>query len=290
MRVRTGELIGILIVIALLLQAVPVSFASQEDIEAALSRQLPSEVFERPLAPGPPPPLHERLLGQGGLMSGAKAPLGPPGTSNRGPNVYRQRVTGVVLIAAGDVIGTGAVISPSGDIITNAHVVEKAHRAQGEEWLAVWFKPGEGTRPDRDRFLLAKVLYKDVQRDLALVRLVNPLPSTATIIPLATATPEIGQPVFVIGHPKTFLWSFTQGFISQLRPEHRWSYADNIPRVATAIQTQAPVNPGNSGGPLLNDDGLMVGVVIGAPAETEGMFFAVAVQHVRDLLSRRSVK
>jgi S1-C subfamily serine protease len=150
----------------------------------------------------------------------------------------------------------------------------------------VWFKPAGSTAVDRDTFLVAKVIHKDVGRDLAHIRIVSKLPPKAAALPLGEAAPAVGQGVFVIGHPKGYLWSLTQGIVAQVRPNHRWSYADNIPRMATAIQTQAPVNPGNSGGPLLDEGGRMIGVVVGAPTGGEGMFFAVAVQHVRDLLGR----
>lgn len=290
MGARIVRPVVIAVAIAVLAQVAPRSVASQEDVWVDLSRQLPHDLFNRAVAPPPWPSLHERLLTPaapaGSPPPGVKAPLWGGSVTNRGPIVYRESVNGVVLIAARNGIGTGALISSAGDIITNAHVVERSHRARGQEWMAVWIKPAEAARAGRDNFLLGRIVHKDLQRDLALVRLVNAPPPTAKIIPLATVIPEIGQPVFAIGHPKTLLWSFIQGIVSQVRAEHRWSYADNVPRMGTAIQTQAPVNPGNSGGPLLNEDGFMVGVVVGSPSESEGIFFAVAVQHVHELLTR----
>ena len=98
--------------------------------------------------------------------------------------------------------------------------------------------------------------------------------------------PAVGQEVFTIGHPKTYLWSFGQGVVSQIRPDYQWRYRDGIQRSTTTIQTQAPVSPGNSGGPLLDQEGAVVGIVAGSAAETDGVHFAVAVQHVRELLPR----
>ena len=112
------------------------------------------------------------------------------------------------------------------------------------------------------------------------------MPPTATVVPLAAVVPDVGQDVFTIGHPRTYAWSFTQGVVSQIHHDYRWRYDDGVQRTATAIQTQAPINPGNSGGPLLNDAGAMVGVVVGSAAEAHGACFAVAVQHVRELLTR----
>lgn len=217
--------------------------------------------------------------------------LGPPpltfrGIPPRGPAVYRERVNGVVLIASTKAVGTGVVVSAQGDIVTNEHVVRDAHRAQGSEWIAVWFKPPSGARPVKDQFLLARVVQRNQRRDLAHIRLAQTMPATASVIPLASVMPDVGQEVFTIGHPKTFLWSFSQGVVSQIRPDYQWRYEDGVARSATAIQTQAAVEPGSSGAPLLDDKGAVVGIVVGSAAEAQGVYFAVSVQHVRELLPR----
>jgi S1-C subfamily serine protease len=191
---------------------------------------------------------------------------------------------GVVLIASTNTVGTGVVVSEQGDIITNEHVIRDAYKARGDEWVAVWFKPSNGVRPTKSDFLLAKILQRNQRRDLAHIQLAQLMPPTAVAIPLATVMPRIGQEVFTIGHPKTYLWSFNQGIVSQIRPDYEWKYSDGILRSATAIQTQAPLNPGDSGGPLLDDEGTVVGIVVGSAPETEGVYFAVSVHHVRELL------
>ena len=216
----------------------------------------------------------------------AATPLVFRGAPPRGSAVYRDRVNGVVLLASTKTVGTGVLVSDDGDIITNDHIVHAAHRARGDEWVAVWFKPAPGERADKERFHLARVVQRNSRRDLAHLRLAQAPPVTATVVPLASLVPAVGQEVFTIGHPKTYAWSFTQGIVSQIRPNYQWQYADGVPRTATAIQTQAPIKPGNSGGPLLDEQGAMVGVVVGSAVETEGVYFAVAVQHVRELLTR----
>jgi S1-C subfamily serine protease len=221
----------------------------------------------------------------------ASAPGTPRGGSilvrpHRGPLVYQQRVNSVALIASRDGFGAGAVISAQGDIVTNEHVVRDAHRARGGEWVAVWFKPASSRSMDLDKFLLARVIRKNSERDLALLHLADPLPAGATAIPLAAAPPDVGQNVFTIGHPKAYLWSFAQGVVAQVRPSHTWSYNDGIRRNATAIQTQTPLNPGSSGGPLLDEDGAIVGVVVGVAPDAQGIHFAVAAEHVKELLKR----
>ena len=64
---------------------------------------------------------------------------------------------------------------------------------------------------------------------------------------------KIGQTAFAIGHPEGLVWTFTNGMISQKRPEHNWSYKSSRHKAKT-IQIQVPINPGNSGGPLFNKD------------------------------------
>lgn len=208
------------------------------------------------------------------------------GVPARGAAIYRERVNGVVLIASTKTIGTGVVVSTQGDIVTNDHVIRDAHRAQGDEWIAVWFKPRDGARPATNQFFLARVVQRNERRDLAHIRLAQTMPPTAAAIPLASVTPDIGQEVLAIGHPKRVLWSFTQGVVSQIRPDYHWRYEDGVARIATAIQTKAAVEPGSSGGPLLDDKGAVVGIVIGSAADAHGVYFAVSVQHVRELLPR----
>ena len=235
-------------------------------VREGLGQRLPAKELERSVA-SPPPLLR--------------------GSTDRAPHIYRQRVGGVVLIMAEDGIGAGALVSPMGDIVTNEHVVKGAYRRDGAEWVAVWLKSSPASsRIEKDGFLLARVMAKDVRSDLAVVRLVKAPPATATPIPLAPTLPEIGQDVFAIGHPVGLLWSFTQGIVSQIRQNHEWTYADGVPRRATAIQTQTPTVPGSSGGPLLNDDGRIVGIIMAGATGTQGFNFAVSVEHVRALLDR----
>lgn len=213
-------------------------------------------------------------------------PLVFRGTPPRATAIYQDTVNGVVLIASTNAVGTGVVVTSQGDIITNDHVVQAAHVAQGAHWVAVWFKPREGQRLAKGDFLIGKVLRRNAQRDLAHIRLPQGLPPQATVVPMAPGVPEIGEAVYTIGHPKTYLWSFGQGLVAQIHPDHHWQYDDGIPRSGTAIQTQAPLNAGSSGSPLLNKSGAIVGIVVGAPQEVQGIHFAVSAQHVRELLPR----
>lgn len=235
------------------------------DIQRELRRQLPQAGLERPIA----------------------APFAFRRLDTIAARLYRDRVDGVVVVAAKASLGAGALIGAEGTIVTNDHVVRHAHRANEADWVLVWFKPQHGSRLDQAQFLLARVLARDPRRDLALLRLAQPLPANATVIVLADAAPEIGQEVFSIGHSQQFLWSLVKGIISQIRADHIWVGAEGARRIATAIETQTPSPPGSSGAPLLDQRGALIGVVFGTPPNAQGFNLAIDVKHVRELLSAR---
>ncbi len=86
------------------------------------------------------------------------------------------------------------------------------------------------------------------------------MPTGVTAIPAGEIERlQPGDTVAVIGHPKGLLWSLTTGIVSAVRSNMKVRTG-----VATVIQTQAPVNPGNSGGPVIGTDGNLAGVVFGS--------------------------
>jgi serine protease Do len=229
----------------------------------------------------------ERALPREALESlGAPPPLVLRRAINPREAIYNQRVDGVVLLASTRTVASGVLVSEAGDIVTSEHLVQQAHRAAGEDWIAVWFHPVTPTAPAlaRPSFVLARVAQRDPRRDLARLRLVQPVPDTATVVPLGSMVPAAGKKVFTIGHPKSAGWTFGEGVVADVRPGFQWRYDDGITRSATAIQLSAPIATGSSGGPLFDERGAMVGVVVAAGGGTPGVGFAVAVQHVHELL------
>ena len=82
-----------------------------------------------------------------------------------------------------------------------------------------------------------------------------------------------------IGHPHGEFWSYTRGYVSQIRPKYDWddSFYDHE---ADVIQTQTPINPGNSGGPLLDDEGELIGINSFVDSTAQGLNYAVSVDEV----------
>src|SRR5262249_16996406 len=96
---------------------------------------------------------------------------------------------------------------------------------------------------------------------------------------------EVGQDVHAIGHPEGEVWTYTTGIISKVRPRYQWTGADKVSHQSTVIQTQTALNPGNSGGPLLNDPPEVIGIN-SFRGEGEGLNYAVAVDVVKSFLQQ----
>lgn len=140
-------------------------------------------------------------------------------------------------------LGSGVVVDRDGHILTNYHVVE------GADELTVEF-------PDGERYP-GEVLGIDPGNDLAVVRVEAP---AAQLVPARFADSDrvrVGEPVFAIGNPFSLNFTVTSGIVSALERESRGSFGRPIRDV---IQTDAAVNPGNSGGPLFNAAGEVIGI------------------------------
>jgi serine protease Do len=187
------------------------------------------------------------------------ATAGPTPLSPR--EIYKAHAPSVVLVFAATQggsgsAGTGSIISADGKVITNAHVV--APKGSPSKRIYVYLKPerlrGSSAADLKQRYA-ARLVARNDDLDLALLRIEKPPRNLAPLQFADSNRVEIGEPVVAIGHPETGgLWTLTTGSISSVVADFGGVPGKDV------FQTEASVNRGNSGGPLLNAYGHMVGI------------------------------
>jgi S1-C subfamily serine protease len=203
--------------------------------------------------------------------------------------LYRELAPGVVTVVSqygaallggpGEALGSGFVLDAQGYIATNAHVVvgdpPKLERAK-----AVYIELGDGNR------VPATIVGTDIFSDVALLK-IDPRGLTLTPLRLGSdAGLEVGEPVAAIGSPFGEVQSLSVGVISAL---HRSIDSLTNFKIGNAIQTDAAINHGNSGGPLLDAKGHVLGInsqIQSTGGGGEGVGFAVPVGTVRRSLAQ----
>lgn len=200
--------------------------------------------------------------------------------STRGPKeieLYKTTSPAVVLVVNDDGLGSGSYLG-DGQILTNWHVVG------GFKEAAVIFKPKrEGVKVDASNVIRAEVVKVDRRKDLALLKIMTSAPDVKPLQLGSSSEIQIGADVHAIGHPSGETWTYTRGLISQYRKDYEWKTKSATYR-ADVIQTQTPVNPGNSGGPLIGDSGKILGVN-SFKADGENLNFAVSVEDIQRFIS-----
>lgn len=177
--------------------------------------------------------------------------------------------------------GSGSIIDARGYVLTNYHVVKDSYK--------VWVNLASGER------LQAEVVGVDSENDLAVIKFDPPSGTRLTVIPYGTSTAlKVGQKVLAIGNPFGLDRTLTEGIVSALgRPVQN---GDGM-IIQGMIQTDASINQGNSGGPLLNSRGEMIGIntmIYSTSGGSVGIGFAVPVDTAKrvvpDLIKYGMVK
>lgn len=207
--------------------------------------------------------------------------------------LYQQRLPSTVWIVAGESSGSGALIDTQDRlVVTNYHVVSAV-----EDVRVCFPVVRDGVvRAERDFYVRhmnelaipGKVVRTDPRRDLALIQLAT-LPPEAVAVPLAETSPAPGEVIHSIGNPGTSeaLWVYNSGTVRQAY-EVKTRMADGIPLQARVIETQAPVNRGDSGAPAFNDKGELVGIVQAYHSDAQLMSRCIDVSELRAMLRGES--
>ncbi len=199
--------------------------------------------------------------------------------------VYKRAIPSVVNITSTQVAydffyravpqqgqGSGFILDKQGHILTNHHVVEGAQLV-------------EVTLHDKHKYKAA-VVGDDPNHDLALLQIQN-VPNLQPATLAESSSLIVGQQVYAIGNPFGFSGTMTRGIISAIRSIAMPSGN----KIEDAIQTDASVNPGNSGGPLLNSRGEVIGITTliasnpnGGADQSAGIGFAIPISTAKAVL------
>lgn len=178
-------------------------------------------------------------------------------------DVYRVASPAVVTISSGTGSGSGSIVSPEGLVLTNNHVIRNARGG------VVSVSTNAGKR------YTGQVIATDAANDLALVRL-NTSERFPTILISNPQNIQVGQRVFAIGSPFGLSGTLTTGILSRIGRN-------------SDLQTDAALNPGNSGGPLLNSRGELIGVnkaILSTGGGNSGIGFATSVVVAKDFIAQ----
>ncbi len=239
-----------------------------------------------------------------------KTNLGPPKTATE---IYKTAAPATVIVRVGGGLGSGVIIDPAGWVLTNHHVIA-AGKAEDFKYkaniLLGKLSKDTGAMERTDKEYEAQVYKADKLRDLALLKIIDP-PKKLPSVKIATVKPAPGNPVVALGHAGAgMLWALKSGQISAMGKlsealSQLASFKDDEPgrkarkafkkyidskNLGMVIQSTCSILPGDSGGPLLNARGELIGlnVFTNSDRKTGGLLsFHVHLNELRKFAKER---
>ena len=198
------------------------------------------------------------------------------GTHPRPDLLFEKAVHSVVLLASTNESYRGAgVITPEGNIITNLHIANHS-----KKWWVRFYKSDVNLGASRE--------VEDKERDLALLKVKPDSKNSSSLNGMElgeVSDLKVGQQVFCIAHPMEQDFSFWEGRISRLDDDFEWFYNKNDSYKAKVIQIQMPRNKGNSGGPIFDNEGRLIGILTTGIMDGESLSYAIRIDEIKKFLN-----
>ena len=195
--------------------------------------------------------------------------------------LYKNYSSAVVLIVCNKNLGSGILINNNGQIITNYHIIKD------QEEISVIFKPEKGANEGNSISYGAYVSAIDKTKDLAIINLYK-LPERITIIKLGDENKvKIGDVSYIIGQYNAYLWIYTDGIIYKYIKNYKWKLKDKEIFKSDVFQIQTLLDPGSSGGALINGSGELIGINT-ITLSGKGIYYAVSVNEIKKILKNKN--
>lgn len=196
-------------------------------------------------------------------------------------DIYQNAAPATVLVFSPEVgIGSGFVVNRQGGLaVTNFHVTS------GLKNVLVAFYDKNIQDPSKLKFYSASVIRYSAKKDIAVLKIISPPKYINTLSFESAKRMNVGGGVHTIGHPLSLIWTYSHGLITAIRNKFRFGEEE----IADVIQIDASISPGNSGGPLLNDLGNVVGMVTFSSSSqyAQNLNFAISSKEIESVLSSR---
>ena len=220
--------------------------------------------------------------------------LPPLKTRGAGAKIFKNNapLTTIIFTHSGlysaPILGSGILVSQEGHIITNYHVIANEDNTYFEPSIVIGFCTASRYDPEKSSpKFVADVISFSKEKDLALLKISDNLIKDKIPVTIASTyeDAEIAMPAHAIGNPNFEMCTYTDGKISQIRENYEWDYSLTYQGLnAEVIQTNTEIDGGNSGGPLFNDDGKLIGINTFGTDDTD-INFAISFNEIRDFLS-----